>query len=57
MIDKQINKMPNWKVPGPDGVQGYWFNSIKAKRPILAALFTEASANAPKWLTTRKTVL
>lgn len=57
MIDKQINKMPNWKVPGPDGVQGYWFNSIKAKRPILAALFTEASVNAPKWLTTRKTVL
>lgn len=57
MIDKQINKIPNWKVPGPDGVQGYWFNSIKVKRTILAALFIEASDNAPKWLTTRKTVL
>ena len=22
-VVKQIRKMPNWKHPGPDGVQGY----------------------------------
>ena len=51
--------MPNWKGSGQDGVQGYWFKSIKAKRLILATLFTEAlqSVNAPKWLTIGRTVL
>ena len=23
-LKKQVRKMPNWKSPGPDGVQGYW---------------------------------
>ena len=24
MIKEQVKKIPNWKTPGPDGVQGYW---------------------------------
>ena len=49
MIEKQIKKIPNWKVPAPDGVHGYWFKSIKTVRPVLAALLNEAlqSGNVP----------
>ena len=59
MIEKQFNKMPNWKGPGPDGFQGYWLTSIKAKSHILAALFTKAlqSGHARKWLTTKDSTI
>ena len=26
--EKQCRKIPNWKAPGPDGVQGYWLKKI-----------------------------
>ena len=59
MVEKQIMKIPNWKAPGPDGVHGYWFKSIKAVRTVLAALLNEAfqSGNVSEWLTSEKTVL
>ena len=59
MLEMQIKKIPNWKVPGPDGVHGYWFKSIKAVRPVLAALLNEAihTGNVPEWLTRGKTVI
>ena len=25
---KQCRRMPNWKAPGKDGVQGYWINNL-----------------------------
>ena len=27
-ITKQCRKMPNWKAPGKDGVQGYWIKNF-----------------------------
>ena len=59
MVEKQIKKKPNRKAPGPEGVHGYWFKSIKAVRPVLAALLNEdlQSGNVPEWLTSEKTVL
>ena len=27
-VTKQCKKMPNWKVPGKDGVQGYWIKNL-----------------------------
>ena len=27
-VRKQIRKMPNWKSPGPDAVQGYWIKNL-----------------------------
>ena len=58
-VEKQIKKIPNWKPPGPDGVHGCWYKSIKAVRPVLAALLNEApqSGNVPEWLTSGATVL
>ena len=26
MIKEQVKKIPNWKSPGPDGVQDYWLD-------------------------------
>ena len=59
MVEKQIKKKPNWKAPGPEGVHGYWFKSIKAVRPVLAALLNEdlQNGNVSEWLTSEKTVL
>ena len=28
IIRKQIKKLPNWKSPGPDGIQGYWVKTL-----------------------------
>ena len=27
-LTKQGRKMPNWKAPGKDGVQGYWIKNL-----------------------------
>ena len=27
-LKKQVRKIPNWKSPGPDGVQGYWIKNL-----------------------------
>ena len=28
MIKKALVKLPNWKVPGPDAVQGFWIKNL-----------------------------
>ena len=28
LVETQCKKIPNWKAPGPDGVQGYWLKKI-----------------------------
>ena len=30
MIKVQVKKIPTWKSPGPDGVQGYWLKKLTA---------------------------
>ena len=29
-VTKQCTKMPNWKAPGKDGVQGYWIKNLSS---------------------------
>ena len=41
MIEKPITKLPEWKPPGTDGVQGYWFKSIKAIKLVLEAMLNK----------------
>ena len=47
MVKMQCKKMPNWKVPGKDGVQGYWlkYHVLDGERPL------------SYWMTFGKTVL
>lgn len=28
-IKKELKKLPNWKSPGPDNVQGFWMKNMK----------------------------
>ena len=36
MIKEQVEKIPNWKSPGPDGVQGYQLRKLAAMHERIA---------------------
>ncbi|XP_063599202.1 uncharacterized protein LOC134775604 [Penaeus indicus] len=60
MVIQQTRKIPNWKCPGPDGVQGYWLKSFTALHERIADQLNGMIYNGveiPKWMTTGKTVL
>ncbi|XP_063592543.1 uncharacterized protein LOC134769733 [Penaeus indicus] len=60
MVIQQTRKIPNWKCPGPDGVQGYWLKSFTALHERIADQLNDMINNEveiPKWMTTGKTVL
>ena len=58
-VVKRIRGMSNWKAPGPDGVQGYWFKAFDClHKPMTCALQKALSdENVPDWMVTGKTVL
>ena len=60
MIKEQVKKIPNWKIPGPDGVQGYWLKKLAALHELLAKQMDNIISNReviPKWMTVGKAVL
>ena len=58
-VRKQIRKMPNWKSPGPDGVQGYWIKNLGNLHNSIALQLDRClqENNLPKWMVTGKTLL
>lgn len=54
-----IRKMTNWKAPGPDGVQGFWFKRFTSLHPRLAEYLQVCitTGRVPEWMTTGKTAL
>lgn len=36
MINAQCNKIPHWKAPGRDGVQGYWITKLDTMHDKMA---------------------
>ena len=58
-VRKQIHKVPNWKSPGPDGVQGYWIKNFKSLHDIIANQLDGClqENTVPEWMTTGKTLL
>ena len=58
-VVKKTKGMSNWKAPGSDGVQGYWFKAFDClHRPIVNALQKcNVEGDAPKWMVTGRTVL
>ena len=54
-----LKKMPNWKAPGPDRVQGYWLKNFKNAHESLRLHLSECleSATVPDWMTSGRTVL
>ena len=60
MVKQQCRKLPNWKAPGPDGVQGYWIKKLPALHNRIAKQLDDiinGRANIPEWMTRGRTVL
>ena len=53
-VTKQCRKMPNWKTPGKDGVQGYWIKNL-SNLPERIAVQTNKilmeDDSLPAWMT------
>ena len=60
MVNKHARKMPNWKSPGPDGVQGYWIKNLTNLHERISQQLDNilsGTNDIPEWLTLGKTVL
>ena len=60
MVTQQTRKVPKWKCPGLDGVQGYWLKNFPALHERITALMDNMINNGmeiPKRMTTGKTIL
>ena len=56
----QCRKLPNWKAPGKDGVQGYWLKNLTSLHPSIAMQLNQildGERPLPDWMTFGKTVL
>ena len=58
-VQKKLKSFPNWKSPGPDGVQGYWLKNFNSMHKYLAEYLHRLvqGENIPMWMTKGKTVL
>ena len=60
LVSKQARKIPNWKAPGRDGVQGFWikrFNSLHKRIAVLLNSILNSNEELPEWMTYGRTVL
>ena len=60
MLVRQLRKIPNWKAPGLDGVQGYWlknFNSLRDRIKNQLDNCVQGRTSVPKWMTSGRTTL
>ena len=57
-VQNVLSKIPNWKAPGPDGVQGFWLKNFKSMHQWLVKYLAECyKGTTPAWMTKGKTVL
>ena len=60
IVTQQTTKVPDWKCPEPDGVQGYWLkNSLALHERIETQMNDMINSRMviPKWMATGKTIL
>ena len=60
MMKNKVRKLPNWKAPGPDGVQGYWLKNLPSLHDRIVRQMNDMINNnkdIPDWLTKGRTVL
>ena len=53
LVTQQTRKVPSWKCPGPDGVQGYWLKKFPALHERIATQMSDIINNKmdiPKWM-------
>ena len=58
-LNKQVRKMPNWKSPDPDGVQGYCIKNLNNLYGNIAVQLDRClqENSVPSWIVTGKTLL
>ena len=58
-LKKILGRMPNWKSPGPDLVQGFWLKNFSSLHEIVRLQLKECldSGFVPSWLTRGRTSL
>ena len=57
-VQNVLSKIPNWKAPGPDGVQGFWLKNFKSMHQWLVKYLAECyKGTTPAWMTKGQTVL
>ena len=54
-----IRRMTNWKAPGPDGVQGFWFKKFTSVHAAITVGLQDclARGEVPEWMTVGRTSL
>ena len=60
MVSIQCRKMPNWKAPGRDGVQGFWLKNLRSFHGRLAEQLNNllnGEEELPEWLAFGRTML
>ena len=60
MVTQQTRKIPNWKCPGPDGVQGYWLKNLSELHKRITDQRNEllsGKTEIPNWMNTGRTIL
>ena len=58
-VIKQVYKMPNWKSPGLDYLQGFWLKRFSSVHQTMADILNNElqSASIPDWMVESQTVL
>ena len=57
-VQNVLLKIPNWKAPRPDGVQGFWLKNFKSMHQWLVKYLAECyKGTTPAWMTKGGTVL
>ena len=58
-IKEKVRTIPNWKAPGPDGLQGYWLKNLSFLHKNIAENLSEciSTGNVPDWLVEGRTTL
>ena len=59
MVTQFLRKVPNWKAPGPDMVQGFWLKNFTGLHHNIANQLQVCldCGNVPGWMTKGRTVL
>ena len=60
MVTSQCRKLPKWKAPGKDGVQGFWLKKLRGPHGRIAEQLNNnlgREEELPEWLTFGKTIL
>ena len=58
-VRRQLEKVANWKGPGPDGVQGYWLKNFTTLHGRVVLQLNEVleADSVPQWMERGRTIL